>query len=595
MIVKNNIRNFCIIAHIDHGKSTLADRFLELASSIPKRKMREQFLDQMELERERGITIKLQPVRLSYKGYELNLIDTPGHVDFSYEVSRSIAAVEGAILLVDASQGIQAQTLANLYLALEQNLVIIPVLNKIDLPNIALEEKKRELAQLLGVEKNEILEISAKEGINIENVLEKIIKTVPPPAENKEKDLQALIFDSNYDPYKGVVAHVRIFSGKIKPGDKVLMKAEERETEVLEVGYFTPFLKKGSLLESGQIGYIVTGIKEVRNIKVGDTIIYLNSSVPARPGYKEVKPMVFASLFPQFGDDYEKLRSAIEKLKLNDAALTFKPENSPALGFGFRCGFLGLLHLEIIQERLEREYNLEVISTVPSVAYKVFLKNGKEITIHNPEEWPDENQIKKVLEPYVKLDIITPQDYIGQVISLASRFRGRYINTEYFLSGNNNRAILHYEMPLASILTNFYDKLKSVSSGFASLNYEFSDYRETEIVKLDIIVAEEKIPALSCLVYKNEAYQQARSIVDKLKEVIPRQQFTVKIQGAIGGRIIAASHLKPLRKDVTAKLYGGDVSRKKKLLAKQKKGKKKLKAIGRVEIPSRAYLEVLKR
>jgi len=591
----NKIRNFCIIAHIDHGKSTLADRFLELAADLPQRKMKEQFLDQMDLERERGITIKLQPVRLNYQGYELNLIDTPGHVDFSYEVSRSLAAVEGVVLLVDATQGIQAQTLANLYLALEHDLAIIPVVNKIDLPNAQIEESVKELSDLLGVDEEEIIKISAKKGTNVKKILERIVKEVPAPQKQEKKDLKALIFDSNYNDYKGAVVHTRLFSGRIKAGDKIKLLAQNKITEVSEVGYFNPFFKKTDQLKNGQIGYLVTGLKDVSDIRVGDTIIHQGSKIDPCPGYKEVKPMVFASLFPTSGDDYQKLRQAIEKLKLNDSSLIFEPESSKALGFGFRCGFLGLLHLEIVQERLEREYNIGIITTVPSVAYQVKLIDGENKTIHSAEEWPEQTEIQEVKEPFVKLDIIAPQKYMGQIMPLAEKFRGHYLNTEYLHSSQETRAILHYEMPLSSILTYFYDKLKSVSSGFASLNYEFVDYRPADITKMEILVAEEKVPALSCLVYKDSAYKQARQIVDKLKDIIPRQQFVVKVQALVEGGIIAASRIKALRKDVTAGLYGGDVSRKKKLLAKQKKGKKKMQSQGKVEIPTKAYLEVLKR
>ncbi|MDZ7798332.1 MAG: translation elongation factor 4 [Patescibacteria group bacterium] len=591
----SKIRNFCIIAHIDHGKSTLADRFLELAAHVPRRKMKEQFLDQMDLERERGITIKLQPVRLNYQSYELNLIDTPGHVDFSYEVSRSLAAVEGAVLLVDATQGIQAQTLANLYLALDHDLAIIPVINKIDLPNAQIEESVKELSDLLGVEESEVIKISAKKGTNVKKILEQIVKQIPAPPEQEKNELKALVFDSNYDDYKGAVVHTRLFSGQIKAGDKILFKAQNKITEVSEVGYFSPFFKKTEQLKNGQIGYLVTGFKNISDIRVGDTIIHQGSKIKPCAGYKEVKPMVFASLFPSSGDDYKNLRKAIEKLKLNDSSLIFEPESSRALGFGFRCGFLGLLHLEIVQARLEREYDIGIITTVPSVAYQVKLTNNRAKTIHNAEEWPEPEEIEEVREPFVKLDIITPQKYIGQIMPLAENFRGNYLNTEYLHSTQETRAILHYEMPLSSILTYFYDKLKSVSSGFASLNYEFIDYRPADITRIEILVAEEKVPALSCLVYKDSAYKQARQIVDKLKEIIPRQQFVVKIQALVEGDIIAASRLAALRKDVTAGLYGGDVSRKKKLLQKQKKGKKKMQSQGKVEIPTKAYLEVLKR
>lgn len=592
----NNIRNFCIIAHIDHGKSTLADRFLELTRQIPARKMRAQYLDQMDLERERGITIKLQPVKMHYKGYELNLIDTPGHVDFTYEVSRSLAAVEGAVLLVDATQGIQAQTLVNLYLALEHNLTIIPVVNKIDLPNAEVERTVKELSQLLGVPPESVLKISAKKGDNVEGVLERVIKDVPVPKVDLSANFQALIFDSKYDEYRGVVAFIRLMAGEVKPGDRVKFFVTKMAAEVLEVGSFSPEFKKEENLTAGQIGYLASGLKNLSQVRVGDTVIKASSNAPALPGYKEIKPMVFASLYASSGEDYGKLREALEKLKLNDASLSFSPEHSPALGFGFRGGFLGLLHLEIVQERLAREYGLPVVTTVPSVAYKVILKNPPEpLIIHSAEEWPNESLIARAEEPYVKLDILTPKEYLGHIFSLLTDYGGQYQSTEYLDFSENSRLILHYQMPLASILVDFYDKLKSASSGFASLTYEFYDYRPVELVKLDILVAEERVPALATLVYRTKAYSEGRRIVDTLKEILPKQQFVVKIQAALGGQIIAASHLKALRKDVTAKLYGGDVTRKRKLLEKQKKGKKKLRSRGKVEIPAQVYLKLLKR
>ncbi|MFA5070199.1 MAG: translation elongation factor 4 [Patescibacteria group bacterium] len=594
--MSENIRNFCIIAHIDHGKSTLADRFLDITHQIPERKMREQYLDQMDLERERGITIKLQPVKLNYKDFELNLIDTPGHVDFTYEVSRSLAAVEGAVLLVDATQGIQAQTLGNLYLALEHNLTIIPVVNKIDLPNAEVERTAKELSQLLGVPPDTILRISAKRGDNIAPILDRIIKDVPAPKGEREGAFQALIFDSQYDEYRGVVAFIRVMSGEVRASTHVKFFASQKVTEVLEVGSFSPELKKGERLVVGQIGYLASGLKELNLVRVGDTVMKEGVDTPPLPGYKEVKPMVYASLYSSTGEGYEKLREALEKLKLNDAALTFVPEHSPALGFGFRGGFLGLLHLEIVQERLAREYNLPVVTTVPSVAYKVFLLNREEATtIHSAEEWPNPSLIKRAEEPFVKLDIVTSKEYIGQIFSLLNDFCGLYKATEYLDFSENSRLILHYEMPLASILVDFYDKLKSASSGFASLNYELLDYRPVDLVKLDILVAEERVPALASLVYRSKAYAEGRRVVDTLKEILPKQQFVVKIQAALGGQIIAASHLRALRKDVTAKLYGGDVTRKRKLLEKQKKGKKKMLERGSVEIPAQVYLKLLKR
>ncbi|OGY57421.1 MAG: elongation factor 4 [Candidatus Buchananbacteria bacterium RIFCSPLOWO2_02_FULL_46_11b] len=589
-----NIRNFCIIAHIDHGKSTLADRFLELTGTISKREMKSQVLDQMDIERERGITIKLAPARLNWQGFELNLIDTPGHVDFSYEVSRSLAAVEGAILLVDATQGVQAQTVANLYLALEQDLNIIPVINKIDLPNAQVEKTKHEICQLLSCPPEEILAVSAKTGQGVAEVLRAIVDRVRPPKIIKEAPLRALIFDSKFDEYRGIIAEVRIFDGSVKIGDKIKFLSTDKESEVLEVGYFDPKFKKTEILQSGEIGYIVTGFKEIVHCRVGDTIALAANPVLPLTGYKEVKPMVFAGLFCKEGDMYPRLREAIEKLKLNDAALSYEPENSQALGFGFRCGFLGLLHLEVVQERLRREYNLELVVTVPSVAYRIKLKNGSQIEIKSPQELPREETIEKVFEPIMTVDIFSPKDYLGSIMQLVSQKRGIYLNTEYL---DENIAVLHYHVPLTALLVDFYDKLKSVSSGYASLNYDFLKYEPTDIIRLDILVAEEKIEALSTIIYRDEAYAVGKKIVETLKESLPRQQFVVKLQAAVGGKIIAGERLSALRKDVTAKLYGGDYTRKRKLLEKQKKGKKKMMALGhgRVDIPPEAFLAVLKR
>ena len=589
-----NIRNFCIIAHIDHGKSTLADRFLELTGTISKREMKSQVLDQMDIERERGITIKLAPARLNWQGFELNLSDTPGHVDFSYEVSRSLAAVEGAILLVDATQGVQAQTVANLYLALEQDLNIIPVINKIDLPNAQVEKTKHEICQLLSCPPEEILAVSAKTGQGVAEVLRAIVDRVRPPKIIKEAPLRALIFDSKFDEYRGIIAEVRIFDGSVKIGDKIKFLSTDKESEVLEVGYFDPKFKKTEILQSGEIGYIVTGFKEIVHCRVGDTIALAANPVLPLTGYKEVKPMVFAGLFCKEGDMYPRLREAIEKLKLNDAALSYEPENSQALGFGFRCGFLGLLHLEVVQERLRREYNLELVVTVPSVAYRIKLKNGSQIEIKSPQELPREETIEKVFEPIMTVDIFSPKDYLGSIMQLVSQKRGIYLNTEYL---DENIAVLHYHVPLTALLVDFYDKLKSVSSGYASLNYDFLKYEPTDIIRLDILVAEEKIEALSTIIYRDEAYAVGKKIVETLKESLPRQQFVVKLQAAVGGKIIAGERLSALRKDVTAKLYGGDYTRKRKLLEKQKKGKKKMMALGhgRVDIPPEAFLAVLKR
>jgi len=605
-----NIRNFCIIAHIDHGKSTLADRMLEITGTIEKRKMKEQFLDRMDIERERGITIKLQPVTMEYNGYILNLIDTPGHVDFSYEVSRSLAAVEGAVLLVDATQGIQAQTLANLYLAMEQNLVILPVVNKIDLPAADIEKTKQEIIKLIGCSEEEIILASGKTGQGAEEILKAVIGLIPAPTGydvetngRSSQPLRALIFDSNYDEYRGVVAHVRVVDGEIKKGDKIFLMATKAKSEALDVGIFKPEYKSRGGLKAGEIGYIVTGFKNVGECRVGDTVTISDFRFPIsdkdqvlKPlqGYKEVKPMVFAGVFPHEGNDYQDLREAMEKLKLNDAALTYEPESSEALGFGFRCGFLGLLHLEIFQERLRREYGLALIVTLPSVAYKVYKGSGEEIIIRTPQKLPDQAEIRQVEEPWVSLDVVTPKDYMGAVMELAQSKRGAYKNLEYL---EKDTVILHYEIPMAAILTDFYDKIKSISSGYASINYDYLDYRPADVVKLDILVAEEPVEALSMIVYQDEAFREGKKIVETLKETLSKQMFVLKLQAAIGGKIIAAERLSAMRKDVTAKLYGGDVSRKRKLLEKQKKGKKKMMAAGKgsVEIPPEAFVKILKR
>jgi GTP-binding protein LepA len=597
---QSKIRNFCIIAHIDHGKSTLADRFLELTKTVAKRDMKEQLLDQMDLERERGITIKLAPVQMEYQGYIINLIDTPGHVDFAYEVSRSLAAVEGAILLVDATQGVQAQTLANLYLALDQNLTIIPVLNKIDLPNAQVEKVSKEIINLLGCEEKDILHASGKTGEGVLEILDEIIKKIPPPHGQAKEPLRALIFDSNYNEFKGVVAYIRVVDGEIRAGDQIKMIATGATEECLEVGVLKPKLEAREKLEAGYIGYVVTGLKNVEHCRVGDTVTKyevgsMKYELKPLPGYKEVKPMVYAGVFPKEGNNFNQLREGILKLKLNDSALVFEPEHSAVLGFGFRCGFLGLLHLEIFTERLKREYNLDLIVTVPSVAYKVIYKDKKrELVIKSALELPDPTFIESILEPIMKLDIITPSEYLGQVMQLTAEKRGVYQNTEYL---NPERAILHYKIPLASILVDFYDKLKSASSGYASMNYEFLDYEKTEVVRLDILVAQDKVESLSSIVYEDEAYHVGRKIVESLKDTIPKQMFEVKLQAAIGGRIVASERIAPMRKDVIAHLSGGDFSRKRKLLEKQKKGKKKMMAIGRgqVDIPPEAFLAVLKR
>ncbi len=604
---KDNIRNFGIIAHIDHGKSTLADRMLEITGTVERRKMKNQILDGMDIERERGITIKLQPVTMDYEGYQLNLIDTPGHVDFSYEVSRSLAAVETAVLLVDATQGIQAQTLANLYLAMEQDLVIIPVVNKIDLPAADVPKAKREIIKLLGCAEDEIVCASGKTGEGVEDVLKAVIDKGRAPRLNVvDREcgyVRALIFDSKYDEYRGVVAYVRIFEGKIKKGDSLRFMSTQTKTEVLDIGIFKPeYLSTGSL-STGEIGYIVTGFKKVEECRVGDTVTIsseLSVDKEKKPlaGYQEVKPMVFAGIFPREGNNLEDLREAMDKLKLNDAAFVYEPERSDALGLGFRCGFLGLLHLEIFQERLRREYNLDLIVTVPSVAYKVFSKNGSSDIIRTPQRLPDPNEIDHIEEPWVKIDIITPNDYIGNIMSLAQDKRGIYKNTEYISSGSDSvRVILHYDIPMSAILTDFYDKIKSVSSGYASINYEYLDYRTADVVKLDILVAEDIVESLSSIVYRDDAYREGRQIVEILKDTLPKQMFVVKIQASIGAKVIASERLSAMRKDVTAKLYGGDVSRKKKLLEKQKKGKKKMMSAGKgsVDIPSDTFVKLLKR
>lgn len=595
-----NIRNFCIIAHIDHGKSTLADRMLELTKTVDKRKMKEQILDGMDLERERGITIKLQPVTMNFKGHQLNLIDTPGHVDFSYEVSRSLAAVETAVLLVDATQGIQAQTLANLYLALEQDLNIIPVVNKIDLPAANLEKAKAEIVKLLGCKPEEIIFASGKTGAGVEDILQAVIERGNPPTLSsiKEKETRALIFDSKYDDYKGVVAYIRVFDGEIKKGDKIKLLATKAVSEALEVGIFTPSYKAQTSLKAGEIGYLITGFKQVGECRVGDTVTSNQMDAEPLAGYKEVKPMVFAGIFPREGSDLQDLREAMDKLKLNDAALVYESERSDALGFGFRCGFLGLLHLEIFQERLRREYNLDLIVTVPSVAYRVKKNDGEEIVIRTPQKLPDPNYIDSIYEPWVKLDIITPQEFIGNIMSLAQEKRGIYKNTEYIATNNEDtRAILHYEMPLSSILTDFYDKIKSVSSGYASINYEYLDYRLADVVKMDILVAEEIVESLSSIVYRDDAFKQGKKIVKILKDTLPKQMFVLKLQAALGAKVIASERLSAMRKDVTAKLYGGDVTRKRKLLEKQKKGKKKMLAAGKgsVAIPPDTFVKILKK
>jgi len=616
---QKNVRNFCIIAHIDHGKSTLADRILESTSTIEKRKMKEQLLDQMDLERERGITIKLQPVRMSYSltntdlkrtntegqhksvsspqesVYVLNLIDTPGHVDFGYEVSRSLAAVEGAVLLVDATKGVQAQTLSNLYLAIEQGLEIIPVVNKVDLPNANVEKTKKEIIHILGCKEEEILEASGKTGQGVDKILEAIVEKVPSPKGEIEKPLRALIFDSKYDTYKGVVAYVRIVDGSVKRDDEIRMMANHKESTVVEVGYFKPEFLPAEILNAGDIGYIATGLKSVEYCRVGDTITVEGDKmqVQSLPGYKEVRPMVYAGLYPIEGDAYNFMRDALEKLKLNDAAFVFEPESNAALGKGFRCGFLGLLHLEIIKERLEREFNFSPTITTPSVVYEIKTKNNSEAKkIYSASQMPDPSTIDEISEPYVKLDIITPATYLGSIMNLMSSLRSTYLNTEYI---DQERILLSFEIPLTDIIVNFHDDLKSVSSGYGSMSYELIGYRPSDLVKMDILLAGDVVESLSRIVPKERAHSEGKRIVEKLAGAIPRQNFVIPVQAAIGGKIIARETIRPFRKDVIAKLYGGDVTRKNKLLEKQKKGKKKMKNIGNVQIPSEAYLAVLKR
>jgi GTP-binding protein LepA len=597
-------RNFCIIAHIDHGKSTLADRLLEYTGTVSKREMKDQLLDQMDLERERGITIKLQPVRMEYtyngSPYTLNLIDTPGHVDFSYEVSRSLAAVEGAILLVDATQGIQAQTLANLYLALEQNLVIIPTINKIDLPGARVGEVEAEISSLLGCSRKDICKVSAKTGQGIEELLREVIVRVPEPNGKNTQPLQALIFDSLYDEFRGVVAYVRLTNGTIQKDSKIFLKGTRARGQALDVGFFKPRATSSNMLFAGDIGYIVTGLRNVEECRVGDTIVFADNhdSAPALHGYKEIKAMVFAGIFCKDGDDFKRLREAVEKLKLNDAAFSFESEHSPALGFGFRCGFLGLLHLEIVQERLHREYQLNLIVTIPSVAYRVTYQRAEIKIIHSPLELTSNVPPILIEEPWMRVDIVTPESTIGGIMAYTTERRGVYKNTEYLTSelhAGERRVILRFELPLSAILVDFYDKIKSVSSGYASMNYDFIEYRPADVVRMDIFVAGSAVEELASIVYEDQAYYIGRKIVQSLKTMLPRHMFEVKIQAAIGSKVIASDRIAPLRKDVTAKLYGGDVTRKQKLLEKQKKGKQRMKSTGKVDIPPEAYLAVLKR
>ncbi|MDD2625555.1 MAG: translation elongation factor 4 [Bacilli bacterium] len=585
-----NIRNFSIIAHIDHGKSTLADRILEHTNSVIGRDKRDQILDSMDLEQERGVTIKLNAVQLKYKDYTFHLIDTPGHVDFSYEVSRSLAACEGAILVVDASQGIEAQTLANVYLALERDLTIIPVINKIDLPNADVEKVKKEIVDTFGFMEEEILLVSAKENIGIKELLDAIVDRIPAPKSNNDK-LQALIFDSEYESYRGVICLVRVVNGKIKIRDKIKMLSTGATYEVVELGVYTPEEQKREELNAGEVGYITAAIRNIKDIKVGDTItLERNPTNEVLIGYRAMKPMVYCGLFPIDSKKYGDLKEALEKLQLNDAALIFEPETSESLGFGFRVGFLGMFHMDIIEERIEREFNIDLIATSPSVIYEVTTNDLKVTTLQNPTDMPDRVNIKEIKEPYIYTNIIVFSDYIGPVMDLCQNKRGTFINMEYITTARVN---IHYEMPLSEIVYDFFDKLKSYTKGYASFDYEVIGYRASDLIKLEILINGEKVDALSTIVHKDFAYKRGKTVVDKLKDIIPRQQFEVPIQASIGSKIIARSDIKAMRKNVLAKCYGGDVSRKKKLLEKQKEGKKRMKTIGSVEIPQEAFLSVL--
>jgi GTP-binding protein LepA len=590
------IRNFCIIAHIDHGKSTLADRFLELTGALESRQMRDQVLDQMDLERERGITIKLTPARMNYQAadgqeYILNLIDTPGHVDFSYEVSRSLNACEGALLIVDASQGVEAQTIANTYLALDANLEIIPVINKIDLSVADPDRVAREIEDVIGLDTDDILLVSAKEGEGVKELLETLIRRVPSPQGDAEKPLQALIFDSHFDPYRGAISYIRVFHGCVRPGMKIMMMATGKSYEVSEVGVFSPSMHQVDELGPGEVGYLAAGIKEVADTRVGDTITDANKPASSSlPGYRKVLPVVFCGLYPVEANDFENLRDALEKLRLNDASFQYEPETSAALGFGFRCGFLGLLHMEIIQERLEREYGLELVTTAPNVVYRLTGHNGETVTVDNPANWPETGEIAMVEEPYVQANVITPADYVGAVMELFHDRRGEYQDMSYL---SPQRVQISYQLPLSEIIFDFFDILKSCTRGFASFDYELSGYRAAELVKLDCMVHGEMVDALSIIVHREQAQQRARSLVDKLRRLIPRQLFDVPIQASIGSRVIARETVKALRKNVLEKCYGGDVTRKRKLLEKQKEGKRRMKQVGRVEIPQEAFLAVL--
>ncbi len=591
----DNIRNFSIIAHIDHGKSTLADRLMEFTGTVAQRDSKAQLLDSMDIERERGITIKLTPVTMKYtkdgKEYILNLIDTPGHVDFTYEVSRSLAACEGALLIVDATQGVQAQTLANFYLAFENDLEVIPVINKMDLPSARPDDAKKEIEQIIGIPADDAPCISAKTGLNIQDVLDAIVTTIPAPTYDDETPLQALIFDSYYDNYKGAVCLVRIKNGTVKTGTKIKMIQTGKEFEVVEVGKFKPKLERCDVLSAGDVGYISASIKTVSDISVGDTITELDNPAPALPGYRNIQPVVYSGIFPIEGDKYNALKDALEKIKLSDASLVYTPETSTALGYGFRCGFLGLLHLEIISERLEREFNLDIITTMPSVTYKVFKKNGEMLEISNPSDMPEPDRIDHIEEPFIKANIYAPPEYVGAIMDLGIGKRGLYKDMQYLA---DNRVKLDFELPLCEVVYDFFDKLKSATHGYASFDYEIADYQKSDMVKVDMLLNGEPCDALSLIAHKTRAYERSRAITEKLKEVVPRQLFEIPIQATIGGKVIARETVKALRKDVIAKCYGGDVTRKRKLLEKQKEGKKKMKRLGNVELPSEAFLSILK-
>jgi GTP-binding protein LepA len=590
------IRNFSIIAHIDHGKSTLADRLLQLTNTVQQRDMQDQLLDSMDLERERGVTIKASAVRMTYKAsdgktYEINLIDTPGHVDFTYEVSRALQSCEGAVLVVDSSQGIEAQTLANVYLALEQDLEILPVVNKIDLPAARPDEVAKEVEDLLGIPTTDILRISAKSGIGIQDVLEAVVQRVPPPNGDVAAPLRALVFDSHYDSYKGVVAYVRVVDGSIDRRQLLKLMSTDAKFEPVELGIFNPRMEPIDRLEAGEVGYVATGFKTVRECRVGDTLtLAINGAAEPLPGYEPAKPMVFAGFYPVENDDYAELREALEKLQLNDASLVYEPETSQALNFGFRVGFLGLFHMEIIQERLEREFDLDILATAPSVEYQIKLRSGEETTIDSPAFLPDENTIEEIREPWMQIQIFTPDDYIGALMEMVKKKRGEYITMEYI---DKKRVVLKYRLPLSELIVDFYDRLKSITRGYASLDYQFDEYRAGDLVKLDIMVNNEPVDALAIMTHKDDAYHKGQKLVTKLKDLIPRQQFAVPVQAAVGKRIISRADVKAIRKDVLAKCYGGDVSRKRKLLEKQKKGKKRMKMVGSVEVPQEAFMALL--